>query len=217
MDFSSSIVAVLPECPHCNMLHRTFYFVKQMEDQRLSRFVSFWTCGYCHGGIIGETPFRIDAHIAKKFEAKDFAFIFPKITPVTAPEHTPIEIGSSYITALRILRQFQAEDPAADLEACCIMARKCIELVVHAAGGQGNTLYARINDLRGKQVIPQSMLDWADYIREIGNKGAHKEAVTLEEAEQTVYFAEMLLTFLYTLPGMINEKRLPHPHFSTFQ
>ena len=209
MDFSSNIDAVLPECPHCHMFDRTFYFVKQMNSPHKNNFVSFWVCGHCNGGVVCETEMRIDEHIPRTYDVNDFIKIFPDSESYRAPKYTPLDIASDFEEAKKSLI-------IGNLKAACIMAGNTLETVCISYGAVENGLGGKIKKLRNQGLITESLADWAGEIKSFRDTAAHhaeREArglfseIDKKDAEQIIYFTEMLLTYLYTLPGMIAEHR----------
>jgi hypothetical protein len=185
----------LPECPHCGRQEMTFYFVAQ------SYKVTFWICAHCGGGVCGVSEHEVRNNV---FKYEYFEKIYPEPQPLDAPPHTPENINRVYKTSVRNLRSGMDSD----YEATGIMARKVLEMAANEAGGKGGNLFQKISDLANRRVITQALAEWAHAIREIGNEAAHDDTpFTKEDAEQTTYFAEMFLTYLFTLPGMIAERR----------
>jgi HEPN domain-containing protein len=182
----------------------TFYCVsiRKLDANR----ISFWQCGNCWKGICAESrdDFSIYSKNKGTVDYSKFFSVYPEPKTLNAPKHTPENIASSYKTAVRNLRS--GND--GDYEAACIMARKTLETTINMFGGNGKTLAAKINDLASRNIITQTLHEWASEIKAVGNEAAHDEKpATKEDAEQAIYFAEMLLTYLFTLPSMIAERK----------
>lgn len=138
------------------------------------------------------------------FPVTSFLNVYPKPSATEAPEHTPDLIASYYKTALRNLRG----KGNADYSAAGLMARKALEVAVNLHNAAGKNLKAKIQDLHAKHVITDSLAEWAHEIRAIGNEAAHEDdLLSKEDAKQIVYFSEMLFTYLFTLPGMLADRR----------
>lgn len=191
------------------MLGITFYLAHMAKNQHNGRFVSFWTCGHCGGGVVCEGNERIETcYKPKQVDGKEFVFVFPELQSPKVPKHTPENIASAFITAKKNLLRCIEDAPDADLDACAIMTRRALEMAVIEQGGTGNTLYAKIKDLATRNILAPALIAWAHEVRLIGNAGAHEEeGVTRKDAEQIVYFAEMFFTYIYTLPGEIAQRR----------
>ncbi|MCH5277737.1 MAG: DUF4145 domain-containing protein [Desulfovibrionaceae bacterium] len=178
----------------------TFYGIGQVPNKKLGTYLTFWQCSNCGHGVCGESNY---AAAEEPFDFDDFLGVYPSPTPLEAPDGTPEDVAQAYKTARRNLHSGQD----GDYEAACIMARRSVELAVNAAGGQGTNLKDKIDNLETQGIISQAMREWAHEIRDIGNDGAHEPSVTRKDALQAVYFAEMLFTYLYTLPKMMAERR----------
>lgn len=91
------------------------------------------------------------------------------------------------------------------------MAGSSIETACVQFGAVDGGLKGKIRKLHDDGIITQSLADWAQELREIRVDAAHQaereSVITKEDAEQAVYFAEMLFTYLYKLPKMIEERR----------
>jgi predicted metal-binding protein len=193
----------LPECPHCGRQNMTFYYVADTIKDKAGNHVSFWKCGHCGGGVCGESGYSLTSN--EIFDAYLFSRIYPEAKPLEAPQYTPENIAKSYKTAVKNLRNGGDDS---DYEAAVLMARKALEAACNFFNAQGFNLKQKINYLAEHRVITPALAEWAHEIRDIGNEAAHESGpFTKVDAEQTVYFAEMLFTYLFTLPGMIAERR----------
>lgn len=194
-------IAILkcPVCPHCGVENVAYQLIGQFRsDSRQEIRYQLWICGHCKkpacsyaGKELGPGGHSVDELIK----------LYPLPEDVSAPYGAPEEIANSFRSAKRFL--LMGKD--ADYEAACVMARRGIEQAVNNFGGEGKNLFQKINDLEAKRLIPPAMRDWAHHIREIGNEGAHGSHADKHDAEQAVYFAEMLFTYLYTLPTKMAE------------
>lgn len=192
---------VCPVCPHCGVEKVSFLLIYQCTTETMHQtFYQLWKCGNCGKPACSYSTIPI---IRGGNTPDNLQGFFPLPQKITAPYGTPDQIANSYRSALRYLRS--GKD--ADYEAACVMARRGIELAVNAIGGEGKSLFQKLNDLENKRLIPPAMRDWAQHLREIGNEGAHGQETTREDAQQAVYFAEMLFTYLYSLPAKMREYR----------
>lgn len=213
MGFVSNTMTFLPVCPHCFSRKMTFYLACEREQKievGTLAYISFWVCGGCQHGVVGESLQRANISSGSNvFEFKNFTKLYPELKPLQATPFTPKRIAETYVTAMRILReQDKGLMTQSDLEMCCIAARKAVELAVNELGAQGHNLYQKIENLADQGIITNSLREWAHEIRMIGNDGAHEDGeVTYKDAEQAIFFADMLFHYLYTLPGMIAERK----------
>jgi hypothetical protein len=60
--------------------------------------------------------------------------------------------------------------------------------------------------LHSKGSLTEAMREWAHAIRLHGNDGAHEE-IDQQTAQDLADFTELFLTYCYTLPGTLTERR----------
>lgn len=84
--------------------------------------------------------------------------------------------------------------------ACLVMVRRTLEGTCQFLGVKRNTTLARgLKELKQRDLIDGTLADWADALRIVGNRGAHfaEEAVSREDAEDALGFAEAFLDHIY--------------------
>lgn len=70
------------------------------------------------------------------------------------------------------------------------------------------TLKQRIRKAADQHELTPELADWADQIRLDGNDAVHDEEPFTEEDARTLQtFTELVLTYLFTLPGMLKAAR----------
>lgn len=131
--------------------------------------------------------------------------VFPERRPIEAPEHTPDHVARPFIQALDNLRR-------SNWDAAGAMCRKALDVATkQIAAGQGvhaAVLKQRIDKLAAAHLIPPSLREWAHIIRDDGNDAAHDEdPFTESEASELVAFTELFLQYVFSLPGMLEERR----------
>lgn len=161
-------------------------------------FTTFWYCAGCGGGICAETTEAIPENYAFPFH--HFTKWYPEPRTPRVPLHTPENVAKYFEEAI-IGIKFGSYMSAA------IMARKTVEAAINSMTEKKLSLFESIKQLGAQGILTPTLVDWAHEIRIIGNEAAHGDDATLPDATQAVYFAEMLLTYLYTIPGMIAERR----------
>lgn len=212
-------------CPHCLSENVAFNYVTHVKKADTtgqkkkphhsaippkSIYTTFWTCAKCHKGLcvtvktpFSETPGKVRDTANYNFMIEE---TYPEVKDLKAPEHTPPRIANIYIQGMDSFKR-------GSFDAAGTMMRKAMDMTVDAFIPEHRTrvLYDKINLLKNADLIPKSMLDWADEVRIIGKYGAHDipdhELLTEEEAQDAVYFTEMFLTYIYTLPGEIARRR----------
>lgn len=191
-----------PICPHCGVEKVSYELISQCQKKDPYSlheiYYQLWKCGNCEKPACSYScnPMQDGGNRI------DYLYgFYPIPEMITAPYGVPENMANLYKSAKRYLRS--GKD--ADYDAACMMARKGIELAVKEFGGSGKDLFQKINNLEEKRLIPPALRDWAQHLRDIGNNGAHEPIVSNEEAQQADYFAEMLFSYLYSLPKRMEE------------
>jgi DNA-directed RNA polymerase subunit RPC12/RpoP len=85
--------------------------------------------------------------------------------------------------------------------ACVVMVRRTLEGTCREQGVQERTLARSLKELRNRGLIDDTLAEWADALRVVGNEGAHYtgRGVGREDAEDALSFTEALLDNLYVL------------------
>jgi Domain of unknown function (DUF4145) len=65
-----------------------------------------------------------------------------------------------------------------------IMVRKTLEEVCDDQGAQGGNLFARLEDLRGKVILPEAMFEGLHNLRLLGNDAVHIESQAFDQVDQ---------------------------------
>jgi hypothetical protein len=90
--------------------------------------------------------------------------------------------------------------------AATLLCRKLLMNVAVSEGadpGEHFVVYVKYLDTNG--YIPPKGKPWVDRIRDLGNIATHEIKITSEtEAEQALTFVEMLLSFIYEMPGRLS-------------
>lgn len=120
------------------------------------------------------------------------------------PEHWPEQIGRYWLQAKRNLKD-------ENWDAAALMARSALQLALRDNGAQGKTLKHEIENLSEQGILPPTMREWSDHVRELGNDSAHptvgQAATDPRDAKDIVRFLDFLLEYLYTLPHQIKQYR----------
>lgn len=87
---------------------------------------------------------------------------------------------------------------------CCRKLLMNISVAQGAKEGKGFVDY--VDYLNDNNYIPPNGKEWVDSIRKLGNEANHQiEFKTKKEASRILNFTEMLLRFIYELPGIMKE------------
>lgn len=84
--------------------------------------------------------------------------------------------------------------------AAAILARRLLEGIAVDLGARGNTLAAKLEDLRTGGAIDGRLAEWADALRVVGNDAAHRvdNVISHEDAADALSFAEAMADYVYT-------------------
>jgi hypothetical protein len=133
-----------------------------------------------------------------------FKAIYPERVELKCPPDVSSPVRSAYLSGLDNLRRDNGANAAA------IMFRRSIELAtktINPDAAKSDNLKKRIKDLPSDIATP-AMKEWADHIRLNANDAAHDlEDYTVEDATRLQIFAEMFLTYAFTLPAMLKRAK----------
>ncbi|WP_081429624.1 DUF4145 domain-containing protein [Solidesulfovibrio magneticus] len=200
-------------CPHCCTKNVAFQLVssvilsKNSQDNRVY-YLSFFQCAYCKEGVLirfsnvisAPPPENVTDIGRYKVER-----IYPEISQVKAPKYVSENIKRFFVQGVDNLKR-------SNYDAAGMMFRKVLDVSLKEQSEDGSgTLYQRIKRLADGNKLTPSMAEWAHQIRIDGNEAAHDEApLSREVAESLRDFTELMLMYLYTLPGMLEERRAAH-------
>lgn len=96
--------------------------------------------------------------------------------------------------------------------AAALMVRRTLEELCEERGASGANLKARLNDLKGKIVIPQELFEAMDELRLLGNDAAHIEAkdydaISAEEIVIAIEFTKEILKGVYQYSTLLAKMR----------
>ena len=134
----------------------------------------------------------------RKFTLVDF---YPKSETPEIPKHLPENVNMYYLEA--------ANSVKSSPNAAGAMFRKTLDTGLKKIDpGAKGRLIDRIKSAAKTGKITQDMADWADRIRLDGNDAAHEEdPFTPQEAEELHLFTRLVMMYLFSLPGMLEEWR----------
>ena len=194
------------DCPYCGT-KRVAFTIHEGIKWRARCFDVFAECGFCHRSIIAE--FRApDLHgdqfaglLTTTIKANHPRTIFPLRPSPAAPPHTPPNVAHYFLQGTDSLTK--------NWDAAVMMFRKTLEAALEELlpNLSGESLSFRIKEAAAQQALTPDLAEWANHIRLEGNKAAHDGPYEKEEARELGAFTEMVLRYLFTLPGMVKEKR----------
>lgn len=166
-------------------------------------------CRRCHKPVVATChtlcPHLKDCLACLQEEKRTISFegvvdaIHPQPVPPYAHPSLPEKVREAFVALQKML--VEEKPPYFIITGC----RMVLEAAVRELGGgnEGDTLYARVNDLFKKGVITATLKDWAGIIRRFGNEAAHEMRGTTEEAREFVDFTKVFLQFTFELPATI--------------
>jgi hypothetical protein len=124
------------------------------------------------------------------------------------PSNLPEPIGKIYAEAIKV----QTISPSS----CAVLVRRTLEAVCQYENAAGRTLADKLKSLASTGKIPQTLIDVALHLRQLGNLGAHldiRDDVTIEDVPIILDFIELFLDYVYVAPAKIQEvkDRLNNP------
>ena len=197
-------------CPHCSTKSVAFTIIGQQSATKLEDHLwdTLATCGQCSRGVLatfvtststGQDPGKLLSSGAENLLS--LPLISPSPPNTGAPEDTPENVAEYY-------RQGMENLPGA-WDAAGSMFRKVLDTGLKAKFPTiKGTLNQRIDKAADQHELTPALAEWAHKIRLDGNDAAHDEEPFLEEDARTLQtFTELVLTYLFTLPGMLKKAR----------
>ena len=90
---------------------------------------------------------------------------------------------------------------------CC--RKLLMNIAVSEGAVEGKNFFEYVNYLNDNSYIPPKGKPWVDVIRKLGNEANHSiEFKTTEESKLILTFTEMLLKFIYEMPGLLGATNL---------
>ena len=200
-------MSVFPaDCPHCGTKKVAFTLIHQhhagKEEDNIWDTLSI--CGQCSRcvlvaflmprntnpkGFLGSTRYN-ETHVLG---------MYPSLPDATAPAYTSDNVAQFY-------RQGMDNLPG-NWDAAGTMFRKALDTCLKSKFPRiTGTLKQRIDKAAEAYELTPALAEWAHQIRLDGNDAAHEEKpFSKEDAERLQTFTELVLRYLFTLPGMLQQ------------
>lgn len=184
-------------CPFCQTRQVAFSFIHDYvciaEGSNLMTALA--ACNKCDGCVM--------ASFAGDEASRRFLQSPVRLDPSPSPDvprHTPGVVAQRYEEALNNMG-------SESHESAVMMLRKTLQLALgEVVPRKKRKLVDQIKDAAVTGVISKELADSADVVRFGGNVAAHDEAgFSADEVLALKDFTEMVLMYLFTLPGMLNE------------
>ena len=201
------MATITHDCPHCHTKSVAFNMIHQfaVPSSGNSLWNVFVICAGCGVGAIalfqsnsGHDPQNYIYNRPQDFEIQNF---WPKPEAPEAPEHLPPNIKAFYLQA--------AENVGRNYDAAGAMFRKALDVTLKIICPEATgRLVDRIDKAVELGKLTENLGEWAHEIRVGGNEAAHDEdPFTEDEARNLHHFTEWVLMYVFTLPGMMAERR----------
>lgn len=207
------------DCGHCDARDQTFDILSK-EVQNVSTYGSprqelylGVRCRRCRMVSCVVSPWAYSSDLSHKLDhSQDLtsalfsrAYIVPSPRKPDIPLHTPDIVGRAFVQAEK-----QVKDPSMT-ESAAVMYGRTVETALKKVAEskgiefKGTTLVRRIDEAADLNLIPRDLAEWAHKVRELRNEGAHGESVTQKSLMELRGFVDLLLRYLFTLPGTLKE------------
>ena len=125
--------------------------------------------------------------------------IYPE--PLRIPREVPAQLRTHFLEAASVI------DRTPDMSAVAVGV--CLEAICKEQRAEGKDLNERIETLRSRGVLPESLIELMHAGRLLRNIGAHFDGatVTLEQARALLEFTAALFDYLYVAPAKVERLR----------
>ena len=120
-----------------------------------------------------------------------------------APENVPEKVAKAYSEGRAILARRMWTPAAGSFRTSLDRATQILWAGLQIDEVIPFKLDVRLKKLSEKLSIPQSMMEWADTVRVVGNELHDLDDVSQEDAEDAAHFVETFLTYMFTLPSRV--------------
>ncbi len=201
------------ECPHCRTQKIGFAPMSATDvkpgERKALLFLKCEGCGQGLVAVIEDTAQHV--HIWMQGQRSNPGPIqdtYPKMSAIKTPADVPPEVQRAFLSGMDNLSR------AGGANAAAIMFRRAVEIAakkINPNSPKEDNLKKRIDDLSPDIATP-AMKEWAHHVRLDANEAAHEpEEFSEDDAKKLHVFAEMFLTYAYTLPAMLKRARDTQP------
>ena len=214
------MASIILECPHCGAEKIGFRLVFDQPaalpipgSPHAQRWRTLMVCSNCDEGVVAIFDKRPGINVAAptglNVDPQKLGMVlvdtYPKSAPSKIPTHLTDELKNYYNQAAESLRR-------GNWDASGAMSRKVVDvstqLLLKEEAKKHGTIQARIDALAANNALTPDLKDWGHQVRLGGNDAAHdKDPFTKPEADELLDFTELYLTYVYTLPGRLEERK----------
>lgn len=211
--------SIILECPHCGAEKIGFAIVhdvpcqKKMGAQQTKMFRSLLICSNCEEAVVASfrkpSTSNFGAPAACPSDPTNFGYVlldtYPKAVPPRTPAHATEALKNYFGQASEAARR-------GNYDASGAMSRKVVDVSTKQLLGDEakkfNNIQGRIDALAAKHALTPDLQEWAHQVRLGGNEAAHdEEPFDKADAEELLDFVDLYLTYVYTLPGRLAERK----------
>lgn len=156
----------------------------------------FWELSKCPacGGIVLRRGYWHE-HLSNE-TGPDYEVLYPAESQEI--EGLPKKIASAYTAALKV--------KPIDSNAFGVLLGRVLDLVCIEQNAEGDSLFDRLKNIAGKDVIPKQLAEMAHGVRKLRNIGAHADLGELTPAEVPTLenLIKAILEYVYAAPAMVS-------------
>jgi Domain of unknown function (DUF4145) len=209
------MASILTDCPHCGGIKIGFSGVAEykLAPHDSNKYLLFMVCNNCQGAIVNGyhlyNNMGYTSPASCPGDPANFGFnsggSYPTPAPSKVPPQVPAPIDSYFLQASDALKRGHYDASGA-------MSRKVVDVSTQQLLGDEskkyNNIKSRIDALMKNSTITPDLGEWAHEVRLGGNDAAHDEdPYQKPEAEELLDFAELYLTYVYTLPKRLEGRK----------
>jgi hypothetical protein len=199
------------ECPHCRAEKIGFAYRSHAQvSPNVAQTMLFLQCEGCGQGVIlvvqawaSSVAQWVNGSSGSPGQVLSY---YPKPAAIKTPADIPDKVRGAFLSGLDNLGRKGGANAAG------AMFRRAIELAartIDTAAPPGISLKQRIERLPDTVVTP-AMKEWAQHIRLEGNDAVHgPDEYSDKDAGDLRAFAELFLTYAFTLPEMLKKAKPP--------
>ena len=133
--------------------------------------------------------------------------VLPHMPAYEAPEYVPERVEAAFKEGMLILKSKMWTPAAGAFRTALDRATKILWQQSEKNDNWPKDLSPRIQQLKAKLDLPKAIADWAHQVRIVGNEMHDIDDVLEEDARDAGHFAELFLTYTFTLPKRLEEFR----------
>lgn len=187
------------DCPYCHTREVAFTTRGYAEPKRNPYTGTQWQdtfaiCGKCGRGVV--------MTLSNDLDRPDDVRLKISPSPPDPPEHLPDDVGSYFRQGVNGLSE--------DYDASVAMFRTTVETALKeklpGPDPDTRTLFQLIKEAEKQQKLTPDLAAWSHQIRIAGKEALHRTPLcSKEDAQEAHDFTELVLRYLYTLPGMLEQ------------